>query len=137
MIVMKQKRKKVLCIDSDPNFLNHQQKTLSTKNLEHCFFGFNDFWGAYHFIERQIVTQKDKLHYILLDEKIMGRELLSSIEKLSSLRNFMKKPEVIICTTKNKDELRNQVMQFPVVSAFLVKPLPHNYIEFLITGHPA
>lgn len=134
---MKQKRKKVLCIDSDPNFLNRQQKTLSNKNLEHCFFGFNDFRGAYHFLEEQIITQNDKLHYILLDERILGRQLLSSLEKISSLKNYMKKPEVIVCTNKNNNDLRNQVMQFPVVSAFLVKPIPQNYIEFLITGHSA
>jgi response regulator of citrate/malate metabolism len=134
---MKQKRKKVLCIDSDPNFLNCQQKTLSNKNLEHCFFGFNDFWGAYHFLEKQIITQNKKLHYILLDENIMDHQLLSSLEKISSLKNYMKKPEVIVCTNKNNNELRNQVMQFQVVSAFLVKPIPQNYIEFLIIGHSA
>ncbi|WP_372950613.1 hypothetical protein [Mariniphaga sp.] len=134
---MKQKKKNVLCIDSDPNFLNHQQKTLSDKNLEHCFFGFNDFWGAYHFLEKQIITQNEKLHYILLDEKSMGRQLLSSLEKISSLKNYMKKPEVIVCTCENNNDLRNKVMQFSVVSSFLVKPLPHNYIEFLITGQSA
>ncbi|MEE4286868.1 MAG: hypothetical protein V2I31_12000 [Mariniphaga sp.] len=134
---MKQKRKKVLCIDSDPNFLNHQQRALSNKNLENCFFGFNDFWGAYHFLEKQIITQNEKLHYILLDEKILGRQLISSLEKISSLKNYMRKPEVIVCTVKNNTDLRNQVMQFPVVSSVLVKPIPENYIEFLITGHSA
>ena len=134
---MKQKKKKVLCIDSDPNFLIHQQKTLSNKNLEHCFFGYNDFWGAYHFLEKQIITQNEKLHYILLDEKILGRQLLSSLEKITSLKNYMKKPEVIVCTHKNNNDLRNKVMQFSVVSTVLVKPIPQNYIEFLITGHSA
>lgn len=134
---MKQKRKKVLCIDSDPNFLDHQQKTLSKKNLENCFFGFNDFWGAYHFLEKQIITHNEKLHYILLDEKILGRQLLLSLEKISSLKNFMKRPEVIVCAQKNSPDLRNKVMQFSVVSSILVKPLPQNYIEFLITGHSA
>lgn len=134
---MRQRKKKVLCIDSDLNFLNSQQKNLSNKNLDNCFFGFNDFWGAYHFLERQIITQNEKLHYILLDEKILGRQLLSSLEKISSLKNFLKKPEVIVCTNKNDTDLRNQVMQFPVVSSVLVKPIPPNYIEFLITGHSA
>jgi hypothetical protein len=49
----------------------------------------------------------------------------------------MRKPEVIVCTVKNNTDLRNQVMQFPVVSSVLVKPIPENYIEFLITGHSA
>lgn len=131
---MKQKRKKVLCIDSDRSFLTRQQTTLSQKKLEHFFYGFNDFWDAYQFLEKQIIAQNEKLHYILLDENIMGQRLLSSLEKIASLKNFMKKPEVIVCTTKNDNDLRNRVMQFPVVSTFLVKPLPQNYIEFLITG---
>lgn len=134
---MKQKRKKVLCIDSDPSFLNHQQTTLSQKKLEHFFYGFNDFWDAYQFLEKQIIAQNEKLHYILVDENIMGQRLLPSLEKIASLKNYMKKPEVIVCTTKNDNDLRNQVMQFQVVSTFLVKPLPQNYIEFLITGQMA
>jgi hypothetical protein len=60
--------------------------------------------------------------------------LLPSLGKISSLKNYLKKPEVIVCTSENNNELRNKVMQFPVVSAFLVKPVPQNYIEFLITG---
>lgn len=134
---MKKKRKKVLCIDSDPSFLSSQQTTLSQKKLEHFFYGFDDFWDAYHFLEKQIIAQNEKLHYILLDENIMGHKLLPSLEKIASLKNFMKKSEVIVCTTKNDNELRNRVMQFPVVSTFLVKPLPQNYIEFLITGQLA
>lgn len=134
---MKQKRKKVLCIDSDPSFLTRQQTTLSQKKLEHFFYGFNDFWDAYQFLEKQIIAQNEKLHYILLDENIMGLRLLPSLEKIASLKNYMKKPEVIVCTTQNDNDLRNQVMQFPVVSTFLVKPLPQNYIEFLITGKMA
>lgn len=134
---MKKKRKKVLCIDSDPSFLTHQQNTLSNKQLESCFFGFSDFWDAYHFLEKQIIMQNERLHYILLDEKISGQQLMQSLEKISSLRKFMKKPEVIVCTSKNNSELRNKVMQYPVVSAFLEKPLPPNYIEFLITGQMA
>ncbi|MGC9352876.1 MAG: hypothetical protein ACP5D9_03500 [Mariniphaga sp.] len=133
-MVMEKKRKKVLCIDSDPSFLTRQQNTLRHKNLENCFFGFNDFWEAYHFIEKQIITQNKKLHYILLDEKIPGRRLLPLLGKISALKNYLKKPEVIVCTSENNNELRNKVMQFPVVSAFLVKPVPQNYIEFLITG---
>ena len=134
-VVMEKKRKKVLCIYSDPSFLTRQQNTLRHKKLEHCFFGFDDFWEACHFVENQIIEQNERLHYILLDEKILGRRLLPLLGKISSLKNYMKKPEVIVCTSENNNELRNKVMQFPVVSTFLVKPVPQNYIEFLITGH--
>lgn len=131
---MRQKRKKVLCVDSDPSFLDLQKKTLTHKKIGHCFFGFNDFGDAIHFIEKQVIPHNEKLDYILLDQKILGKELLPSLEKISGLKNFLKKSEIIVCTNENNNALRNQVMQYPFVSAFLVKPIPSNYIEFLITG---
>ena len=131
---MNQKRKKVLCVDSDSSFIVKQKKELSRKDIDHFFFGFNDFWDALHFLEKQIIAQNEKLHYILLDEKIMGKQLTGSLEKISGMKSFLKKPEVIVCTSKASNELRNKVMQYPFVSAILVKPIPQNYIEFLITG---
>lgn len=132
-VVMK-KRKNVLCIDSDFSFINCQEKELRHKNLEKYFFPFSNFWDALHFIEKHIIANNDKLHYILLDEESMGKQLISSLEKISGLKNYLKKPEIIFYTANNSDVLRNRVMQHPFVSAFLVKPIPHNYIEFLITG---
>jgi len=132
---MKQKRKKVLCIDSDSSFLHQQEEVLNSKELDNYFFPFNDFREALHFIEKQIIAKNKNLHYILLDEKISGAKLPSTLEKISELKSFLKKPEVIVCTNNNTEKLRNQVMQFPVVSAFLEKPIPQNYIEFLITGN--
>jgi hypothetical protein len=132
---MKQNKKKVLCIDSDPSFLNRQEEKLENKELGNYFYPFNDFRKALQFIEKQIITNNQKLHYILLDEKITGEKLPASLDKISGLKTFLKKPEVIVCTNNNSDELRNRVMQYPVVSTFLVKPIPKNYIEFLITGN--
>ncbi len=131
---MKQKRKKVLCIDSDPNFLNRQEEKLENKELDNYFFPFNNLRNALQFIEKQIIANNQKVHYILLDEKIAGEKLSNSLDKISGLKSYLKKPEVIVCTNKNSDELRNRVMQYSFVSAFLVKPIPQNYIEFLITG---
>lgn len=131
---MKEKRKKVLCIDSNPSFLNNQQEKLSQKELDGYFYPFNDFWEALHFLEKQIIENNKKLHYILLDEKIIGEKLSASLEKISGMKAYLKKPEIIVCTTSNSTDLRNQVMQYSFVSAILVKPIPQNYIEFLITG---
>ena len=131
---MTQKRKKVLFIDSDSEFLDQQKANLKDKNIDNYFFGFTDFWDALQFMEKQIIAQNRKLHYILLDEQIFGDQLDSSLEKIAGLKNFLKKPEIIICTNKNSDELRNHVMQNASISAFLVKPIPKNYVEFLITG---
>jgi response regulator RpfG family c-di-GMP phosphodiesterase len=132
---MKQNRKKVLCLDSDHNFLNNQEQLLSRKEIRNCFFGFTDFWEAVGFVEKQIIPKNKKLHYILLDEKILGERLSASLEKIATLKNFLKKTEIIVCTRENDSDLRNRVMQYPFISAFLVKPIPDNYIGFLITGH--
>ena len=134
---MKQKRKKVLCIDSDPTFLQHQEEILEKKELDDCFFPFKDFRKAIQFIEKEVISNDGNLHYILLDEKIPGRKLTDSLEKISRFKMYLKKPDVIVSTETNSDELRNAVMQYPFVSAFLVKPIPKNYIEFLITGKSA
>ena len=132
---MKKKRKKVLCVDADSTFLDCQREELGNKNLDEYFFSFTDFWDALHFVEKQIIAKNDKLHYILLDENIMGEQLNTSLEKFTGLKNYLKKPEIIVCTASNSNYLRNQVMQHNIVSACLVKPLPENYIEFLITGN--
>ena len=132
---MKRNNKKVLCIDSDPDFLDYQEEKLENEELGNYFFPFNDFRKALQFIEKQIISNNEKLHYILLDEEITGERLTRSLERISGLKSFLNRPEVIVCTRSNSDELRNQVMQYPFVSAFLVKPIPPNYIEFLITGN--
>lgn len=132
---MKQKRKKVLCIDSDPAFLEQQKRTLEKKELDDCFYPFPDFREALQFIEKKVISNGKNLHYIILDEKITGERLTDSLEKISGIKAYLKKPDVIVCTENNNDKLRNHVMQYPFVSAFLVKPIPHNYIEFLITGN--
>lgn len=131
---MDQKRKKVLCIDSDPSFLHHQEKELENKKLGKFFFPFNDFRKAVQFVEKQIIPNGEKLHYILLDDTLSGERLFPALEKIDGLNSFLKKPEIIVCTNNNSNELRNKVMQYSFVSAFLVKPIPGNYIEFLITG---
>jgi response regulator of citrate/malate metabolism len=132
---MKENRKKVLCIDADYDFLYQQQKYLKQKKLDKYFFPYSDFWDALNFIEKEIIEKNEKLHYILLDENILGdqRELL--LDKISEFKNYLNNPEIIFCTANNDSSLRNQVMQNKVISAFLVKPVPGNYIEFLIDGY--
>ncbi len=131
---MKRKRRTVVCIDTDMAFLTGQKKALSNIKADDCFFGFTDLWEALHFIEKQIIARDEKLDYILLDEKIAGKQLTGTLEKFSGIKKFLKRPEIIVCTDQNSSNLRNQVMQFPFVSAFIVKPVPPDYIGFLITG---
>jgi ActR/RegA family two-component response regulator len=131
---MKNNKKKVLFIDADGDFLDRLKRDLNNKNLENYFFPFNDFWNALHFVEKQIIEKNKKLHYIILDEKIIGRQLDSSLEKISEYKNYMNNPEIIFCTSQNNSGLRNRVMQHRVITAFLVKPIPEDYVEFLITG---
>lgn len=132
---MKQKRKKVLWIDSDPVYLERQKRTLSNKELDCHLYSFSNMGDAFDFIEKQILEKNRKLHYIILDEKSIGKTLLpNSLEKFKGLNNFLQKPEIIVLASNNNHHLRNRIMQYPFVSAFLMKPVPSGYIEFLITG---
>jgi hypothetical protein len=133
---MEQKRKKVLCIDSQTSFLEKQKKELKVKDLDIHLFPFNNLEKAFDFIEKQIIQGNNKIHYIILCENV-GDQLYSSLEKLERLNEFLKSPDIIVLTESKNHHTRNRVMQYPFVSALLVKPIPSNYIEFLITGQPA
>lgn len=134
---MQRKRKKVLCIDSEPSFIEQQKKELSHKELDDNLFFFDNLADAFEFIETQIIEKNVKLHYIILDEKVAGKQLSHSLDKFYGLNKFLRKPDIIIVTDDSSILLRNRIMQYPFISAFLVKPIPSNYIEFLITGHLA
>jgi response regulator RpfG family c-di-GMP phosphodiesterase len=134
---MKQKRKKVLYIDSEPSFLEQQKKELKAKELDIHLYPFDNLEKAFEFMEKQIIKKNNKLHYILLCENIAGDQLYSSLEKFDQLNEFPKKPDIIVLAENNNHSIRNRVMQYPFVSAFIVKPIPTNYIEFLITGQIA
>jgi response regulator RpfG family c-di-GMP phosphodiesterase len=132
---MKRKRKKVLWIDADPVYIEHQKRELSNKELDCHLFSFCKMRDAFNFIEKQILEKNRKLHYIILDEKSIGKTFLpGSLEKFQGLNSFLKKPEIIVLTGENNNQLRNSLMQYPSVSALLMKPVPPGYIEFLITG---
>lgn len=132
---MLQKRKKVLCIDSETSFIEQQKKELNRKELDGHLFSFDNLADAFDFIENQVIEKNVKIHYIILDEKIAGKKLTSSLEKFYGLNKYLRKPDIIVVAEDNNILLRNRIMQYPFVSAFLVKPIPSNYIEFLITGH--
>jgi len=131
---MKEKKRNVVYIDPNVTYFENQKEKLKQKGLQEFYFPFNDFWDAVHFIEKQFVTAGKKLHYILVDEQLLGKQRTAPLEKLSSFSSFLDKLEIIVCTTQNSADLRNKIMQNAFISAFLVKPIPEEYIEFLITG---
>lgn len=131
---MKEKRRNVVYIDPDVTYFEKQEKKLKQKGLQNYYYPFDDFWEAVHFIEKHFVTNGGKLHYILIDEQMLGRQRTASLRKLAGFSSFLDKLEIIVCTTQNSVNLRNKIMQYTFISAFLVKPIPEEYIEFLITG---
>lgn len=131
---MRLKRKSIVCIDSESEFLNNQKKFLVQKHLQDYFYPFSDFLKAIHFVEDQIVSNSKKLHYILIDERVLRLQMADFLERLSAIYSSWKKLEIIILTQNNSDELRNRIMQFPFISAFIIKPIPEDYFEFLISG---
>lgn len=128
------KMKKVLYIDSEPSFLAQQKELLTCKELEEHLYPFGNIDEAFNFIEKQIIGKNNKLHYIVLDAKVMGNQLSNSLERFGGLNNYLKKPDVIVISDEINMLAKNHIMQYPFVSVFLVKPVPTNYIEFLITG---
>ena len=131
---MRLKRKSIVCIDSETDFLNKQKNFLIQKHLQDYFYPFSDFVKAIQFIEDLLVSGSKKLHYILIDERVLRFQMADFLEKLSSLYNSRKKLEIIILTHKNNEELRNKIMGFAFISALIIKPIPEDYFEFLITG---
>lgn len=134
---MQRKNKTVLYIDSEPSFLEQQKQDLKIKDLDghlHLFDNVND---AFEFMENQIIEKNHKLHYIILNENVVGQQLSNSLERIWGLNDFLKKPDVIVITDNNSTMVKNKIMQYPFVSVYLVKPVPTNYIEFLITGQIA
>ena len=134
---MQPKRKTVLYIDSERSFLEQQIQDLKIKDLDGHLYSYDNIVDAFDFIENQIIDKNNKLHYIIIDEKVAGEQLANSLERIWGLNNFLKKPDVIVVTDNNTTLLRNKIMQYPFVSVYLVKPMPTNYIEFLITGQIA
>ena len=131
---MKEKKRNVVYIDPDITYFEGQKEKLKQKGLQNYYFPFNDFWEAVHFVEKHFVTAGRKLHYILIDEQMLGKQRTAPLEKLNGFSSFLNKLEIIVCTTKNSTDLRNKIMQNAFIGAFLVKPIPEEYIEFLITG---
>jgi hypothetical protein len=48
---MQQEKKKVLCIDSEPSFIEQQKKELSHKELDDNLVFFDNMKDAFEFIE--------------------------------------------------------------------------------------
>lgn len=135
---MQHKRKKVLVIDSEISFLEEQKKELSIRNLDDHLYSFDNIDDAFNFIETHVIGGNKKLHYIILDEKVVGKQLSNSMDRFWELNSFLRKPDIIVLTEeKNNTLIRNQIMQYSFVSVFLVKPIPSDYIQFLITGQIA
>lgn len=132
---MKQKRKKVLWIDSDPLYIERHKRVLSNKQLDNHLYSFDKMGDAFNFIEKHILEKNKRLHYIILDEKSLRNSVLTnSMEKFQGLNNFLNKPEIIVLLGDASNHSRNSIMQYPSVSALISKPIPAEYIEFLITG---
>ena len=133
-MIKQQNKKKVLYIDSEPSFLELQKKELANSGIQDHLYTFVDLNEAFDFIEKQVIKKNEKIHYIILDDKVVSKQLSNSLEKFWELSSYLKKPDLIILTEDKDALVRNRIMQYPFVSVFLVKPVPSNYIKFLITG---
>ena len=131
---MSKKRKKVVCIDSDALFLKKQDSSLKEKGLRQFFYPFSEISEAVKFLEGKVADSCTRIHYILLDQDFISERFTSALHPIYSFDSFYAQPEIIVCAKNKNSEFRNRVMQHEFVSAIIEKPIPENYIEFLITG---
>lgn len=129
---MSQYKNKVVCI-SNSLFLNKQKDKLKPNQLKNNFYAFNDTADVFQFLEKQI-ENGENCHYLIIDEETLNGQTAKMFNKLTDLNGFMRKMEVIVLSGKENVDLENNIMQYPFVSAYLLKPVPDNYVRFLIDG---
>lgn len=123
--------KKIVFIDDDKEFVNFYSSVLERKGLSNYLIPFTNAKEGFNYL---IKAKKDELpEYILLDlymAEMDGFAFLENFEKLEKVKN---KVEVFVCTCSEKKEDKDRVMKYPFVFAYLQKPIPSEFLEYLIS----
>lgn len=124
------KQKRIVFIDDDLQLAARYKETLRKKSLGDRLLHFINGAEGIRFLKN---TEKDLLpDYILLDlymPEMNGFEFLEKFNKLKSIRD---KIEIFVCSSSKNKEDRDEVMNYPFVSAFLEKPLSDEFLEMLL-----
>ena len=105
---------------------------LESQDLSEYLIFFDDAKEGVNYLKKSTIEEQPD--YILLDLYMPGMDGFEFLEKISKIKRINDSMEIYVCTSSKSEEDRKRVMKFPFVSAFVEKPLPDNFIEFLITG---
>lgn len=123
--------KKIIFIDDDTEMVRIYNSILEQKELSDYLIHFENAQDGIDYL-KQINNEEDLPDYILLDlymPVMDGFKFLQVFDKVKKLKNSI---EVFVCTSSQKQDDRNKVMQYPFVSAYLEKPVSSDFIELLI-----
>ena len=123
-------KKRIVFIDDDINLADQYKEQLRKKELSDQLLHFKNGAEGIRFLKS--IDVKALPDYILLDLYMPEMDGFEFLEKFSKLKNLNDKIEIYVCTSsKNKDD-RDEVMNYPFVSAFLEKPISEEFLEMLI-----
>ena len=126
------KYKKVFFIDDDDTLSHLYDSELKSKNLSEYLIYFNNAREGFDFLMK--CKAEDQPDYILLDLYMPGMDGFEFLRQLSKIKTINESMEIYVCTSSKREEDRKRVMQYPLVSAIMEKPLPDNFLEFLIAS---
>lgn len=123
--------KKIIFIDDDTEMVRIYNSILEQKKLSDYLIHFENAQKGIDYL-KQIKNKEDLPDYILLDLYMPVMDGFKFLQYFNELKKLKKSIEVFVCTSSQKQDDRNKVMQYPFVSAYLEKPLSTDFLELLI-----
>ena len=123
-------KRRIIIIDDDIQLADLYRETLGKKNLGSQLIHLKNGAEGLKFLKNADAEQLPE--YILLDLYMPEMDGFEFLERFSKLNNLRNRIEIYVCSSSKNKEDRDEVMNYPFVSAFLEKPLSEEFLEMLI-----